>query len=100
MMRLNLILLDVLTLCSLGLVTSQHKARKLFVDLEQQQEKSRQLDVEYGQLQLELSTWAMHARIERIARQGLHMRSPDAGRVQVIELGARMPAKGPSGGEK
>jgi cell division protein FtsL len=86
MVRLNLLLLAVLTACALGLVTSQHKARKLFVDLEEQQEHSRTLEVEYGQLQLEASTWAMHARVERIAGQALRMRAPDARRVQIVPL--------------
>jgi len=78
MTRLNLILLLALTACALGLVTSQHRARKLFGELEQEQERSRQLGVEYGQLQLEASTWAVHARVERIAGRQLHMRVPDA----------------------
>ncbi len=78
MTRLNLILLLALTSCALGLVTSQHRARKLFGELEQEQERSRQLGVEYGQLQLEASTWAVHARVERIAGRQLHMRVPDA----------------------
>ena len=86
MTRLSLILLAVLTLSALGLVTAQHKARKLFIELEREQEHSRQLDVEYGQLQLESSTWSMHTRIERIARQSLRMRLPEAGRVQIIDL--------------
>ena len=85
MARLSLILLALLTACALGLVTSQHQARKLFIELEQEQERARQLEVEYGQLQLESSTWGMHARIERIARQGLRMRLPDASRVKIIE---------------
>ena len=88
MTRLSLILLAVLTFSALGLVTAQHKARKLFVELEREQEHSRQLDVEYGQLQLESSTWSMHTRIERIARQSLRMRLPEAGRVQIIDLNA------------
>jgi len=63
-------------------VTSQHRARKLFQDLEGEQERARQLDVEYGQLQLEMSTWANHPRIEKIARERLRMVTPDAiGRV-------------------
>ena len=78
MTRLNLILLLALTSCALGLVTSQHRARKLFGELEQEQERSRQLGVEYGQLQLEASTWAVHARVERIAGRQLRMRVPDA----------------------
>ncbi len=89
MARINLILLLVLTACALGLVTSQYKARKLFAELEQEQERAKQLDVEWGQLQLEQSTWAMHARVEKIARDRLHMSVPDAKRTQVV-----MPAAG------
>jgi len=82
--RVNLVLLLVLTACALGLVTSQHQARKLFAELEREQERAQQLDVEWGQLQLEQSTWAMHARIEKIARERLRMSVPDARRTQVI----------------
>ena len=84
MARINLILLALLTACALGLVTSQHKARKLFAEFEREQERAKQLDVEWGQLQLEQSTWAMHARVEKIARDRLHMRVPDAKRNQVV----------------
>ena len=84
MARLNLLLLALLTACALGLVTSQHKARKLFTELQHEQEQARQLDVEWGQLQLEQSTWAMHARVEKIARERLRMRVPDAKRTQVV----------------
>ncbi|MCU0990406.1 MAG: cell division protein FtsL, partial [Xanthomonadales bacterium] len=60
----------------------QHRARKLFQALEGEQERVRQLDIEYGQLQLELSTWATHPRIEQIARDRLRMVTPDpVGRV-------------------
>ena len=84
MARINLILLVLLTVCALGLVTSQHKARKLFGELEREQERAKHLDIEWGQLQLEQSTWAMHARVEKIARDRLHMRVPDAKRTLVV----------------
>ena len=84
MARINLILLLLLTACALGLVTSQHQARKLFAEMEQEQERAKQLDVEWGQLQLEQSTWAMHARIDKIARERLRMSVPDAKRTQVV----------------
>jgi len=84
MLRVTLILLAVLVACGLGLVTSQHKARKLFAELEAEQERSRALDVEYGQLQLEASTWSTHSRIERIASQRLRMRHPEPGKVQLV----------------
>jgi cell division protein FtsL len=84
MVRFNMFLLLIVVVCALGVVTSQHRARKLFQDLEGEQERAKQLDVEYGQLQLELSTWATHPRIESIARDRLKMVVPDAlGRVVV-----------------
>lgn len=75
MVRLNMALLIAIMLCSLSVVTSQHKARKLFQALEKEQDRSKQLDVEFGQLQLELSTWATSPRIEKIAREKLRMHS-------------------------
>jgi cell division protein FtsL len=85
MLRVTLILLAVLVACALGLVTSQHKARKLFAELETEQERTRALEVEYGQLQLEASTWSTHSRIERIASQRLRMRHPAPNGVQMVE---------------
>ncbi len=84
MVRLNLILLGILVVCALSVVTSQHKARKLYVELQKEQELAKHLDVEWGQLQLEQSTWAMHARIEKIASGRLMMRVPPPSRVQVV----------------
>lgn len=84
MIKLNLVLSGILVVCALALVTSQHKARKLFVELQKQQEVAKQLEVEYGQLQLEQSTWAMHSRVEKIATNNLHMRVPPAARVQLV----------------
>ena len=88
MARLNLTLLAVLVVCALSVVTSQHKARKLYVELQKEQEFAKQLEVEWGQLQLEQSTWAMHARVEKIASGQLMMRVPPAARVQVVAPGA------------
>lgn len=86
MTRLNLILFFVLIAVSLGVITSQHKARKLYFELEQQQDLTKKYETEYGQLQLEQSTWAMHSRIEELAAKKLQMQVPDAKRIQVISL--------------
>jgi cell division protein FtsL len=87
--RINLLLLAALVVCSLSLVTSRHQARKLFVELEREQTKSRAHEVEFGQLQIEQSTWAMPARIERIGREQLHMQLPGPGRIEVLERNYR-----------
>jgi cell division protein FtsL len=84
MIRINLVLAGVLVVCALMLVTSQHKARKLFVELQRQQEVAKLYEVEFGQLQLEQSTWAMHSRVEKIAANNLQMRVPPAARVHLV----------------
>jgi len=94
MPRLSLLALVVLAACALGLVTSQHYARKLFAELEREQARAAELEVEQGQLQLEASTWARHARVERLARERLHMRPPEAKRMQVLD------APPPAGGSR
>ena len=85
MTKINLVLLGILIACALAVITAQHQARKLYVELQKEQELSKQLEVEWGQLQLEQSTWAMHARIEKIAARELGMRVPTAARVQVLQ---------------
>jgi cell division protein FtsL len=82
--KLNLLLLAVLVACALGLVTSQHRARKLVSQLEREQDRARELDIEHGQLQLEASTWGLHQRVERIAASALGMRAPDARRIRPV----------------
>ena len=83
---LTLWLLAALAACALGLVTSQHHARKLFAELEREQARAQALEVEYGQLQLEQSTWAMHARVERLARERLRMRPPKPSQMQMLDM--------------
>lgn len=84
MAKLNLLLLAVLVACALGLVTSQHQARKRFSELEQERARARELDVHYGRLQLEASTWALHSRVAKIAMGALGLRAPDPRRLRVV----------------
>ena len=85
MARLTGFLVMLVVASSLGVVASQHQARKLYTAVEREQQRSRQLEVEWGQLQLEQSTWATHGRVEKLAREKLGMRLPPAGQVLVVE---------------
>lgn len=85
MARLNLILLLIAVACALATVNANHRARKLFTSLEKEQQRMRALDVEWGQLQLEQSTWAAHARIERIAKERLQMKAPLPAQIMALE---------------
>jgi cell division protein FtsL len=84
--RVNLVLLAALIACALSLVTSRHQARQLFVELGNARAQARDYETEFGQLQLEQSTWGIPARVEKIAREQLHMQLPTAARTDVVAL--------------
>ncbi len=87
MFKLNIFLVLLLIVCALGIVTSQHTARKLFMALENEKGIERKLDVEWGRLQLEQSTLIMQGRIEHIAREQLDMMVPAASSIQIVSIG-------------
>lgn len=84
--KANLLMLLLAIACALGVVSSQHKARKLFVELQKEQEIARQMEVEWGQLQLEQSTWAIPTRVEKIASLQLQMQQPKSEKIQFVRL--------------
>jgi len=84
MLKLNAALALLLLICAIAVVSARHQARKLFVELQQAQAEARALDIEWGRLLLEQSTWAMHSRVEVVAQHQLHMAVPDAARIHLI----------------
>jgi len=75
----------VCVLTSMALVYTKHESRKLFVELEGLTHERDDLNIEWGQLQIEQSTWATHARIERVATDDLSLVRPEATDIYVIE---------------
>jgi len=71
-------------LTSIGVVHAKYSSRKYFVELQKLRLQQDELDVEWGRLQLEQSTWATQHRVERIARGKLNMHIPSAEEVTVI----------------
>ncbi len=86
MAKANLLLLLLTVACALGVVTSQHKARKLFVELQKEKDLAQKMDVEWGQLQLEQSTWAMPARVEKLAAMKLQMQVPASAHARYVHI--------------
>jgi cell division protein FtsL len=68
-----------------AVVYSTHQSRKLFVEWQSLQNVRDGLDVEWGRLQLEQSTWATHGRIEQTAGAKLGMRLPEPGGVTIVK---------------
>lgn len=84
MLRLNLILAGVLIACAVFAISARHQTRQLFIELQQEQARGRALDMDWGRLLLEQSTWAMHTRVELVAHNQLQMAVPDAKRIYLV----------------
>lgn len=75
----------VCVISAIALVYTKHESRKLFVQLEGLTHERDGLNIEWGQLQIEQSTWAQHARIEQVASEDLSLVRPAATEIFVIE---------------
>ena len=75
----------VCVVSAMALIKTKHEARKLFVELESLTDERDELNIEWGQLQIEQSTWATHARIEQVANDDLSLVRPEATEIFVIE---------------
>ena len=82
--RLSMLLTTLLACSALSLINAQYQARRLFIEIERAQTVTRQLEVEWSQLQLDQSTLGKHARIEANARRDLNMVPLTPARTQYI----------------
>jgi cell division protein FtsL len=82
---LTIVLVSICFFSAMALIFTKHESRKLFVELEQLTSERDELNIEWGQLQIEQSTWATHARIEKVAREELSLARPATTEIFVIE---------------
>jgi cell division protein FtsL len=69
---------------AISVVWSKHEARSLFIELQGLHAERDRLDIEWGQLKLEQSAWAMHGRVEQTARLNLKMVVPRPDEVRIV----------------
>ncbi len=83
-----IIALPLLWLAALGSAAGdiycKHRARQMFVELEALNARRDNLEIEWGQLQLEQSAWSTHAFVERVASAKLHMAMPPAKDIEIV----------------
>ncbi len=85
MNKLLVVMILAVLVSAVSVVEAKHQSRKRFVALQALEKVRDQMDVEWGQLQLEQGTWATHSRVERIAREKLHMVNPKMDEVVIVE---------------
>jgi cell division protein FtsL len=67
-----------------AVIYARHQARDLFVRLERLSGQRDALDIEWGRLQLEQSSWSSNAFVERVANAKLRMNLPQAADVRIV----------------
>ena len=67
-----------------GAVWCKHRSREMFVELESLNARRDNLEIEWGQLQLEQSAWSTHAFVERVASTKLRMAMPPAKEIEIV----------------
>ena len=75
----------VVVASALALIFTKHESRELFIQLERLTQERDELNIEYGQLQIEQSTLAAHSRIESLANERLSLIRPTSDDTYVIE---------------
>jgi cell division protein FtsL len=65
-------------------VFARHESRKQFTQLQVLIVERDSLEVEWGQLQIEQSTWSTHSRVEQLARRKMKMRNPIPAEIRVV----------------
>lgn len=81
---LSAALVLILLLSSVGAIHARHEARRLFIELDAQIGIRDELNIDWGRLQIEHSTWASPGRIEQMATDKLGMRVPEPAAVVII----------------
>ena len=69
---------------AIGVVYTKHESRKLFIELQAVSRERDELNIEWGKLQIEQSTFATHSRVERKATRDLALGRPELEDVYVI----------------
>jgi cell division protein FtsL len=65
-------------------VFAKHESRKLFTELQKLSNERDRMEVNWGRLQIEQSTWATYGRVEQLAREQMNMQAPPPESVSLL----------------
>ena len=86
MTRLNVVLLVAVLASALYLVHTQYDSRRLVTELDKVTSEARRLETDNERLQVEKRAQATPLRVEKLAREQLHMRSASPAITQYVSL--------------
>jgi cell division protein FtsL len=80
-----LILMVLVLVSAIAVVYAKHQGRKLFIELQALGKERDNMDIEWGQLQLEQGTLTTQGKIEKVARERLGMASLRADAAVIVK---------------
>jgi cell division protein FtsL len=98
MTRLNLVLLVALLASALYLVHTQYESRRLFTEIDKAGSEARKIELEHERLEAEKRAQATPLRVEKLAKEQLHMRGASPAITQYVTL--KGPASSSSAGTR
>ncbi len=78
MIRVNIALVAAVVGTAFALVHTQYQSRRLYAAVDKARAQAAELDIEWESLRAQRRAAAAPARVQRIARSELNMRSPNA----------------------
>ncbi len=75
MTRVSALLLMAVVLSALYLVRTQYESRRLYTDLDRAKALAQRLDTEHDRLDVERGAQATPLRVEKLAREQMHMQT-------------------------
>jgi cell division protein FtsL len=80
-----LILVVAVMLSALAVVDAKQERRELIAKRESLRNAYDEVQIVFGQLQVELATFADYGRVEKMASESLAMRMPSVKEIRVVE---------------
>jgi cell division protein FtsL len=74
-------LLGLVLLSALAVVWVREEARQADLEIRERRDYIRELETEWGRLQLERAALAARSRVERLARERFRMQRPESGEI-------------------
>ncbi|TDJ43407.1 MAG: cell division protein FtsL [Gammaproteobacteria bacterium] len=78
------VLMGAVMAAAIASVYAKHESRKLFTELQSLNTERDRMEVNWGRLQIEQSTWSAYGRVEQMAREQMQMRMPAPEQVSLL----------------
>ena len=75
----------LIVITAIACVYARHESRSQFTQLQSLIMQRDSLEVDWGRLQIEQSTWSGHSRVEQLARNKMGMRDPAPEEIMVVQ---------------